>query len=226
VVPGVRSKLSRHAEYVIVGWRGQDAALPKTLAHQVLAQACGPRGWFTIMDSICYSMRMLSTDFGAQIRNERLARGWTQAGLARAAKVSRTVLSWLEQGRPRPVQTDVLDRLFAALDVKPQLPADPALEARRLARFEQQVRLEEQRNRHLRLALALAGDRAAARRLIGKAKNVVERWRRNRTCSPLYIKRWSALLALPPAELAKAMAAFGEWENAMFQNTPWSWAWN
>lgn len=178
------------------------------------------------MDSICYNMSMLSTDFGAQIRNERLAKGWTQAALARAAKVSRTVLSRLEQGKPSPVQTDVLDRLFAALEVIPELPAGPALEARRLARFQHQVKLEEQRSRHLRLALALAGDRVAARRLIGKAKSVVELWRRNRTCDPLYIKRWSALLALPPAKLAKAMAAFGEWENAMFQNTPWSWAWN
>ena len=178
------------------------------------------------MDRVCYSMRMLSTYFGAQIRNERLAKGWTQAGLARAAKVSRTVLSRLEQGTPSPVQTDVLDRLFAALEVRPQLPADPVLPARRLARFEQRVKLEEKRSRHLRLALALAGDRTAARRLIGKAKNVVDLWRRNRTCSPLYIKRWSALLALQPAELAKAMAAFGEWEDAMFQNTPWSWAWN
>jgi transcriptional regulator with XRE-family HTH domain len=171
-------------------------------------------------------MRMLSTDFGAQIRNERLARNWTQAGLARAAKVSRTVLSRLEQGRPSPVQTDVLDRLFAALEVKPRLPADPAMEARRLARLELQVRIEERRNRHLRLALALAGDRAVARHLIGKAKNVVELWRRSRTCSPFYTKRWSALLSLPPAELAKGMAALGEWEDAMFQNTPWSWAWN
>src|SRR3990172_6451426 len=120
------------------------------------------RSLFTIMDRVCYNMHMLAADFGAQIRNERLARGLTQVGLARAAKVSRTVLSRLEQGRPSPVQTDVLDRLFAALDVKPQLLADSVLEARRLARFEQQVKIEEQRSRHLRLALRLAGDRASA----------------------------------------------------------------
>jgi transcriptional regulator with XRE-family HTH domain len=150
----------------------------------------------------------------------------TQAGLARAAKVSRTVLSRLEQGRPSPVQTDVLDRLFAALDVKPRLAADAVLEARRLARFEQQLKIEERRSRHLRLALRLAGNRPAARSLIGKAKSVVELWRRNRTCSAFYIRRWSALLALPPAKLPEAMATLGEWENALFQNTPWSWAWN
>ena len=76
------------------------------------------------------------------------------------------------------------------------------------------------------LALRLAGDRAAARKLIARAREVVELWRLNKTCSPLYIKRWSALLALPPVELAKAMASLGEWENALFQNTPWSWAWS
>lgn len=177
------------------------------------------------MNNACYNMQMLAAEFGAQIRKERLARGCTQAGLARAAKVSRTVVSRLEQGSPGPVQTDVLDRLFAALGAKPQLAADAVLEARRLARFEQQVRMEERRSRHLRLALRLAGDRASARRLIGKAKDVVELWRRKRTCNALYIKRWSALLALPPAELAKAMATLGEWENALLQNTPWSWAW-
>ena len=171
-------------------------------------------------------MHMLSSDFGARIRNERLAKGVTQAGLARTAKVSRTVLSRLEQSKPSPVQTDVLDRLFAALDVRPELAADSKLETQRLARIEQQLKAEQQRSRHLRLALQLAGDRAAARRLIGKAKDVVDLWRRNRTCSPLYIKRWSALLALSPGELAKAMASLGEWENALFQNTPWSWAWN
>jgi transcriptional regulator with XRE-family HTH domain len=169
---------------------------------------------------------MIAADLGVQIRRERLARGFTQAALARAARVSRTVLSRLERGSPNPAQTDVLDRLFAALEVRPELAANPAMGARRLARVQQQLRMEEQRSRHLRLALRLAGDRVAARPLIGKARGVVALWRRNRTCSLLYIKRWSALLALSPGELAKSMAYLGDWENALFQNTPWSWAWN
>jgi len=140
--------------------------------------------------------------------------------------VSRTVLSRLERGGPNPVQADVLDRIFAALGIAPRLPADSAMDARRLARLEQWARIEEQRSRHLRLALRLAGDRAAARKLIARAREVVELWRRNKTCSPLYIKRWSALLALPPGEMAKSMASLGKWENALFQNTPWSWAWS
>jgi hypothetical protein len=108
----------------------------------------------------------------------------------------------------------------------PQVSADDGMAERRLARLEQDVRIERQRNRHLRLALELTGDLREARRRIARAKAVVELWRRNRSCSPFYIRRWSALLALPPGELARAMAGLGEWEDALFQNTPWSWAWN
>ena len=178
------------------------------------------------MDSACYNIPMLAADFGTLIRKERLDKGWTQAGLARAAKVSRTVLSRLEQSKPQPVQTDVLDRLFAALGATPRLPADSAMEARRIARLEHRGRLELQRNRHLRLALRLAGDRRSGRRLIARARSVVKLWRRERTCSPLYIKRWSALLAMAPGKLAGSMASLGAWEDALFQNTPWSWAWS
>lgn len=169
---------------------------------------------------------MLAMQFGELIRGARRARGLRQADLAAAAKVSRTILSRLEQGKPRPVQTDVLDRVLAALDVVPQLSTDAGAAERRQARLDQSARLERQRNRHLRLALDLTGDRREARRRIARAKAVVELWRRNGTCSPFYIRRWSALLALPPGDLARAMAGLGEWEDALFQNTPWSWAWN
>jgi transcriptional regulator with XRE-family HTH domain len=168
---------------------------------------------------------VLAVQFGGLIRKERLAKGLKQAELASAAKVSRTVLSRLEQGKPRPVQTDVLDRILQALDVKPQLTADSIIEDRRRARLEHHAKLEQQRNRHLRLAVELANNPRHARELIAKARGVAELWRRNRTCSPLYIKRWSALLALSPGELARQMASLGDWEDALFQNTPWSWAW-
>ena len=168
---------------------------------------------------------MLAVQLGGLIRKERLAKGLTQADLASAARVSRTVLSRLEQGKPRPVQTDVLDRILQALDVKPRLAADSTIENRQRARLEHQARLEQQRNRHLRLAVELANNPRHARDLIAKARSVAELWRRNRTCSPLYIKRWSALLALSPGELARQMASLGDWEDALFQNTPWSWAW-
>ena len=168
---------------------------------------------------------MLALQFGSLIRKERLAKGLKQADLASAARVSRTILSRLEQGKPRPVQTDVLDRILQALDVKPRLAADSMIEDRQLARLEHQAKLERQRNRHLRLAVELANNPGHARDLIAKARSVAELWRRNKTCSPLYIKRWSALLALTPGQLAGQMASLGDWEDALFQNTPWSWAW-
>ena len=173
---------------------------------------------------------MLSAYFGGLIRKARLARGLTQTEIARLAQVSRSILSRLEQGNPRPVQTDVLDRIFLVLGIdltgaSPHREADAILEQRRRARLEHQVQLDQQRIRHLRLATELAGDPHRARRLIAGAKGVVELWARNRTCSPFYIRRWSRLLALPPRKLAGKMASLGEWEDALFQNTPWSSAW-
>lgn len=168
---------------------------------------------------------MLAVEFGSLIKKGRLAKGMKQAELARAASVSRTILSKLEQGKPRPVQTDVLDRILHALDITPQLAAGSALEDRRHARMEQQARLDRQRSRHLRLAIDLASNPAGARSLIAKARDRVELWHRNKTCSPLYIKRWSEMLSLPPGRLAKRMASLGEWEDALFQNSPWSWTW-
>lgn len=169
---------------------------------------------------------MLAIEFGSVIKRERLAKGLRQADLSSMARVSRTIVSALEHGKPRPVQTDVLDRIFKALDVKPQFAVGPALEERRRARLEQHARIEEQRNRHLRLAVRLATDRQDAKMLIQKAKRVIGLWRKRKTCSPFYIERWSELLSLRPAELAQRMASLGDWEDALFQNTPWSWAWS
>lgn len=171
---------------------------------------------------------MLSAHFGSLIRNQRVARGLTQAALAAAAGVSRTIVSRLEQSTPGPVQTDVLDRLFSVLGIDPvshRPKADTLLAERRRARLEHQLQLDRQRIRHLRLALELAGDPRSARRRIGAARRVVGLWAQNRTCSAFYIKRWSELLALPARELAGKMACLGEWEDALFQNTPWSSAW-
>ena len=130
-------------------------------------------------------------------------------------------------GKAEAVQTDVVDRLLKVLDVSPRLvDAKAPNDARKQARLEHQNRLEQQRNRHLRLAIDLAHDEQAAPAMIAKALRRVELWRRKRSCSPFYIERWSLLLELPPRKLAKAMASLGDWEDALFQNSPWSWAWN
>lgn len=166
---------------------------------------------------------MLATEYGQLIRTQRIARQIRQEDLAREAGVSRTTLSRLEQGKAVHVQTDVLDRLLAALSVNPTI--DLLRQARALARLEQQVKVSVQRERHLRLLLDLAGNPAAAAEKVARAREVVDLWRRNRTCSDFYVDRWQGLLDLPLAEMVRAMQSLGEWEDALLQNSPWSWAW-
>jgi len=169
---------------------------------------------------------MIAEQYGKLIKDQRTRKGLKQEALAEAARVSRAVVSRLEQGKPQPVQTDTIERLLNALGVEAQV-IDRSVrdDARKLARLEQQNRLVQQRNRHLRLAIELASDERAAPAKIAKARERVALWRSKRSCSPFYIERWSKLLALPPRKLAKAMASLGEWEDALFQNSPWSWAW-
>ena len=170
---------------------------------------------------------MLAEQYGKLIKDQRVRKGLTQTELAEAARVSRAVLSRLEQCRPLPVQTDTIERLLRALDISTAVADGSGRnDARKLARIEQQRKLEQQRNRHLRLAIDLADDERAASAMMAKARERVELWRTKRSCSAFYIDRWSELLALPPRKLAKAMASLGEWEDALFQNSPWSWAWN
>jgi transcriptional regulator with XRE-family HTH domain len=167
---------------------------------------------------------MLAAQYAKLIKETRLRRGLTQEDLAEKAQVSRAVLSKLEQGM-KPVQSDTLDRLLAALDVRPQVDASSGVDSRKLARLEQEIKRLERRERHLRLAVCLTGDASAAAALVARARQRVDLWRRNRSCSPFYIDRWSRTLALPPREIAKEMASLGEWEDALLQNSPWPWAW-
>ena len=170
---------------------------------------------------------MLAEQFGNLVKDQRIRKGLKQADLARSANVSRSVVSRLEQGKASAVQTDTLDRLFRVLDVNPKVVdrASPD-DARKQARLEHEKKLERQRSRHLRLAIDLADDGRAVKGMIAKARERVELWRRKGSCSPYYIQRWSQLLDLPPRKMAKAMASLGDWEDALFHNTPWSWAWN
>lgn len=168
---------------------------------------------------------MLARKIGGPLHRARLAAGLTQQQLARNAQVSRTVLSRLEQGTAHVVQSDVLDRLFQALGT--ELPVgETGPDVRQQARAEQSRRLEANRSRHLRLAVALASDPLAAEPLIARARERVELWRTRRSCSPRYIEAWAQALNGTPAGVAQAMTRFGEWEDAMFQNSPWSWAWS
>lgn len=169
---------------------------------------------------------MLAKLSGELIRRQRAKKGLTQAEVARAAKVSRTVLSRLEQGKASAVQSDVLDRLFDALQTKLDVTLAPAVDpARVTARLERERQLDKIKERHLRLAIEIAAGGSESSKMIQKAKERVALWRRKESCSPYYIERWARILARSPSEIATTMASLGEWETAMFQNSPWSWAW-
>lgn len=160
---------------------------------------------------------MLAEQIGSLIKARRAARGLKQEDLARNANVARDVISRLEQGRAPAVQADTFDKLCLALGVKLHVYEHDM--ARQLARQEQQRVVDERRHRHLRLAIELATGGAHDR--IASARAQVELWRQRRLCSGFYIRKWSRVLALPPKQMARAMASFGEWEAAMFQNSPW-----
>jgi hypothetical protein len=161
------------------------------------------------------------------VRAQRAVKGLTQADLARAAKVSADDSVSLGAGE-RVSGTDGRSRPhLRGVGGEPKIVDRSAPdEARQQARLEQQQKLEQQRSRHLRLVIKLADDAQAAARMIAKARERVELWRRKGTCSPYYIERWSRLLRLGPRKIAREMASLGEWEDAMFQNSPWSWAWS
>lgn len=99
--------------------------------------------------------------------------------------------------------------------------SEPAAE-RRLARLQQQAVERERLVRHQRIALNLLTlPRKESGALIAQARREVARWVDQQLCSADYVERWSELLALPVAELARGMV--GEcagWGPALRQNSP------
>lgn len=169
---------------------------------------------------------MLAQQISQLIKEQRLAAGLTQGELARRAEVSRTTLSKLEGGKAPHLQTDVADRLLASLGIQARLEKTAGPGADRLqARQAQLLQTQQRRERHLRLMLDLLTEPDAAPAKIARARAMVQLWRGNGTCSPTFIERWQDLLDLPLSLLVQAMGQLGEWEDALFQNSPWSWAW-
>ena len=102
---------------------------------------------------------MLAEQYGKFIRDRRLHKGLKQEELAARAHVSRAVVSQLERGRRRAVQSDTVERLLEALDVQlPELGQAVRDDPRKLARLEEERKLAQRRERHLRLAVELAAN--------------------------------------------------------------------
>jgi len=168
---------------------------------------------------------MLSSQIGRHIKSRRSALRMGQEALCAKAQVSRAVLSKLESERGQPVQTDVIDRLLAGLDAKMTVSLGEPASSKVEERLRHRLRQEEQRQRHLRLALDLCANPESAAQKIQRARRQVALWEQRKSCSPQYIEGWRKVLSLDPRGMALAMASFGDWENAMYQNSPWSFLW-
>ena len=171
--------------------------------------------------------RMGYSDVREQLRSARRRQGMSQATLAARSGASRVTIARLESGAARDVRAATIDRLCTALGLEiAVMPAggQPAFETQ-FARERERARRAERRLAHAVLAARLlSAPRAEAIALIRRARAVVDRWERERLCSRHYVLRWRALLSGRVERVAASLLGPGEWGDALFQNTPWTFA--
>lgn len=129
----------------------------------------------------------------------------------------------LEALGPRGVAVERHGRAVAYI-----VPADDRWIARddaerREARLRQAVVEEARLNKHLKIGMRLLSvPRPEARTMLAQASQQVDRWERDKLCSPDYIARWRKILALPLGELVEKMCGDpAGWGKALRQNSPW-----
>jgi transcriptional regulator with XRE-family HTH domain len=179
--------------------------------------------------SVTYDMmyRMRYIQVGAQLRAARHRGGLSQAALAARSGVSRVTIARLEASSLQDFRLGTLSRLCDALGLEiTTLPRGsfPALEVR-LARERERAHRLERRLRHAALAARLLDlPEGQALALVRRARERVERWEREGLCSRHYVSRWRALLAGSRRRVAAALLDPGEWGDALFENSPWTFA--
>ena len=163
----------------------------------------------------------------AQLRHHRHASGLSQAALAAKSGAGRVTIARMEGGSTQDFRVGTLSRLCEALGLElVALPRGglPAQETA-LARERERARRLDARRRHAALAARLlAASAPEAASMLHRARAAVDRWERDRLCSEHYISRWRKALAGPVRQVALELLAFGDWTDALFQNTPWSFA--
>jgi transcriptional regulator with XRE-family HTH domain len=163
----------------------------------------------------------------AALRRARLQQLLTQSALAARSGTSRVTIARLEAGSARDVRLGTISRVGEALGLEVAavpLGGGPVLE-RHLAREREKVRRLERRLAHAALAARLLAARPAeARALIAAARAAVDRWEREHLCSRHYISRWRAMLAGHGRRVARSLLERGDWQDALFQTTPWAFA--
>lgn len=171
--------------------------------------------------------RMRHTDLASQMRAARRRRALSQAGLAARSGVSRVTIARIEGGSLQDFRLGTLTRLCVALGL--ELAAVPreagsALPAL-LARERERAQRLDRRCRHAALAARLlAMSRPQATALVRQAQERVGRWERDELCSRHYVSRWRRMLAGRREHVAESLLDAGEWADALFQSSPWSFA--
>ena len=162
-----------------------------------------------------------------QLKRARQQKALSQAALAARSGASRVTIARLESGARQDLRVGTIARLCEALDLElSALPAGgQAAHETLLARERTRARTLERRLAHVLIAARLlASPRAEAGALVARASRVVDLWQRERLCSPHYVSRWRAMLRGPREHVARALLEPGAWGDALFQNTPWSFA--
>ena len=143
----------------------------------------------------------------ADLRRARLEQSLSQAALAARSGTSRVTIARLETGSARDVRVGTISRISAALGLEvAAVPTGAEAVLERLLTRERE------------------SSRREASALVRKARAVVDRWERERLCSRHYISRWRAMLAGPVDRVARSLLEPGDWRDALFQNTPWTFA--
>jgi hypothetical protein len=133
----------------------------------------------------------------------------------------------VESGSARDVRLGTIARMCEALglEVAAVPSGSESVLERLLARERENARRLGLRLVHAALAARLlAARRPEADALIAGARRAVDRWEREGLCSRHYIDRWRAMLAGPAERVARRLLEPGEWQDALFQTTPWAFA--
>ncbi|HUL78366.1 MAG TPA: helix-turn-helix transcriptional regulator [Vicinamibacteria bacterium] len=161
-----------------------------------------------------------------QLRRARREQSLSQGVLATRSGISRVTIARLEAGSAGDVRVGTISRVCEALGFEiAAVPLGAELVAERLlARERERTRRLERRLAHAVLSARLLAAPREASALIRTARGAVDRWERERLCSRHYVVRWRAMLAGPVERVARSLREPGEWKDALFQNTPWTFA--
>lgn len=161
-----------------------------------------------------------------QLRTARREKALSQAALAARSGTSRVTIARFEAGADQDFRLGTLARACETLGL--ELNAAPvgaqAAAETRLARAQQLARRLDCRRRHAALAVRLLSSPAWAAPQIARARRNVERWRRDRLCSPHYASRWRRMLTGPTSRVGRALLRDDDWTDALFQNSPFAFA--